>query len=118
MMLVELNAYTSLWNKYRPVILKMMSSAVNEPQQYKFFSHEFKAVGERVKGGYSFSLEVANGKAVNSIKGSAVARDLLQILQQSKTAMQLTSEATYELSLDKHLVLHVTRKQTPVEVVV
>src|SRR5258708_23757928 len=68
MMLVELNAYTSLWNKYRPVILKMMSSAVNEPQQYKFFSHEFKAVGERVKGGYSFSLEVANGKAVIASK--------------------------------------------------
>ncbi len=117
MMLVEFNAYTSLWNKYRPVILKLMTAAAAEPQQYKFFAHEFKAVGEKVKGGYSFSLEAANGKAVNSIKGSAVARDLLQILQQSKTALQLMSEATYELSMDKHFVFHVSRKETPPEVV-
>lgn len=116
MMLVEFNAFTSLWNKYRPVILKLMAGAATEPQQYKFFAHEFKAVGERMKGGYSFSLEAAKGKAVNNIKGSAVARDLLQILQQSKTAVQLMSEATYELSMDKHFVLHVTRKETPAEV--
>jgi hypothetical protein len=107
----ELNLYTSLWNKYRPVILKLMSAAATEPQQYKLFAHEFKAIGEKVKKGYTFSLQAANGKALNNIKGSTVAQDLLQVLQQSKTATQLMTEATFELSMDKHFVLQVNRKE-------
>jgi len=94
-----------------------MSDAATEPQQYKLFSHEFKAVGEKVKKGYTFSLHAANGKAINNIKGSTVAQDLLQVLQQSKTATQLMTEATFELSMDKHFVLQVNRKQTEVAVV-
>ena len=39
MMLAESNPYSTLWNKYRPVILQLMSAAVeNGPQQYKLFS--------------------------------------------------------------------------------
>ncbi len=113
----ELNLYTSLWNKYRPVILKLMSDAATEPQQYKLFPHEFKAVGEKVKKGYTFALHASNGKALNNIKGSAVAQDLLQVLTQSKTASQLMTEATYELSMDKHFVFQVNRKETIVAVV-
>ena len=110
----ELNLYTSLWNKYRPVILKLMSAAATEPQQYKLFAHEFKAMGEKVKKGYTFQLHAANGKALNNIKGSTVAQDLLQVLQQSKTATQLMAEATFELSMDKHFVLQVNRKENEI----
>jgi len=60
---------------------------------------------------YTFTLEASKGKALNSIKTSAAARDLLQVLQQSKRAMQLMNEATYVLNLDKHFVFHVTRKE-------
>ncbi len=109
----EANLYTSLWNKYRPVILKLMSGAATEPQQYKLFPHEFKAMGEKVKKGYSFSLQAYNGKALNNIKGSAVAQDLLTVLQQSKTAVQLMTEATFELNMDKHFVLQVNRIEMP-----
>lgn len=112
-MITEYNLYTSLWNKYRPVVLKLMSDASEGPQEYKLYNHEFKAMGEKVKSGYSFSLEAAKGKAQNNIKGSAVANGLLQILQQSNKAMQLMQDATYELSMDKHFVLRVNRK-TPV----
>ena len=105
------NLYTFLWNKYRPVILHLMSAAANEPQQYKLFMHEFKASGEKVKSGYSFSLEVANGKAVNNIKNSAAAQDLLNMLQQSRRASELMREASYELSMDKQFVFHVNRKE-------
>jgi len=122
---VDYNPYSPIWNKYRPVILKLMSAAEQEPQQYKLYGHEFKAMGQKVKSGYSFVLEAANGKAVNNIKGSIIAHDLLQILQQSTKAMQLLKEeqstkamqllkeATYELSLDKNFLLKVVRK-TPV----
>lgn len=112
-MLAESNPYSTLWNKYRPVILQLMSAAVgNGPQQYKLFPHEFKAVGQKEKSGFSFVLEASNGKALNNIKTSTVAKDLLHVLQQSRRATELLSEAPYELSLDKHFVLRVTRKQT------
>jgi hypothetical protein len=109
-MLLESKVYTFLWNKYRPVILQLMSASANGPQQYKLFGHEFKAASEKEKRGYSFFLEVFAGKAVNNIKTSAVAQDLLQVLQQSKTASQLMTEAAYELSMDKNFVFHVNRK--------
>lgn len=111
MMLAESNPYSTLWNKYRPVILQLMSAAVeNGPQQYKLFAHEFKAVGQKEKSGFSFMLEASNGKAINNIKTSTVAKNLLQVLQQSKRASELMSEAPYELSMDKNFMFRVNRK--------
>jgi hypothetical protein len=111
MMLAESNPYSTLWNKYRPVILQLMSAAIeNGPQHYKLFAHEFKAVGQREKSGFSFVLEASNGKALNNIKTSTVAKNLLQVLQQSRRASELLNEAPYELSMDKQFVFHVTRK--------
>ena len=113
-MLAESNPYSTLWNKYRPVILQLMSAAVeNGPQQYKLFSHEFKAVGQKEKSGYSFVLEASQGRATNNIRTSTVAKNLLQVLQQSPRATELLNESTYELSMDKQFVFHVTRKETP-----
>jgi hypothetical protein len=112
MMLAESNPYSSLWNKYRPVILQLMSAAVEKgPQQYKLFAHEFKAIGQKEKCGFTFLLEASNGKALNNIKASTVAKNLLQVLQQSRRASELMSEAPYELSMDKHFVFHVNRKE-------
>ena len=87
-----------------------MIASGTEPQQYKLSGHEFKAIGIREKTGFSFVLEASEGKALNNIKGSNVARDLLHVLQQSQKASQLMKEAVYELKMDKHFVLHVSRK--------
>ena len=115
-MYTEFNLFASLWNKYRPVILKLMMDSDKEPQQYKLSAHEFKAASAQ-KTGYSFVLEVSHGKATNNIKTSIVAKDLLSILQQSQKAAQLMQEGDYQLSLDKQFVLHVTRKkEVPAEV--
>lgn len=107
---MEPHFYIALWSKYRPVIIHLMTAAAKESQQYRLSAHEFKASGEKVRSDYSFLLEASNGKAVNNIKDSSVARDLLYILQQSKTASLLMQEATYELSMDKNFVLQVSRK--------
>ncbi len=112
MMPVESNPYSTLWNKYRPVILQLMSAAVeNGPQEYKLFAHEFKAVGQKERAGYSFTLEASHGRALNNIRSSTVAKDLLHVLQHSPRASELMSEAPYELSLDKNFVLKVVRKE-------
>lgn len=111
-MLAESNPYSSLWNKYRPVILQLMSAAIeNGPQEYRLFAHEFKAIGVKEKAGFSFLLEASNGKALNNIRSSTVAKDLLQVLQQSRRASELMSEAPYELSLDRNFIFRVQRKE-------
>ena len=104
------NVYTYLWNKYRPAILHLMSGAMAEPQQYKLSAHEFRALNPKEKAAFTFTLEVFKGKALNNIKKSVIAQDLLQVLQESKRASELMNEATYGLSLDKHFVLHVNRR--------
>jgi hypothetical protein len=101
--------YTSVWNKYRPAILKMMIDSQNQPQSYQLSNHEFKALNPRPKGGYSFVLQVSSGKAVSGLKDSATAQDLWEILQLSRTASELISGATYQFSMDKEFVLHVNR---------
>lgn len=104
-----MKVYTPLWHKYRPALIKLMIDAMNEPQTYKLSAHEFKAMNAKQKGGYSFVLEVSKGKATNDIRDSIIAKELLEILQISKKASELTEESPYQISLDKQFVLHISR---------
>lgn len=106
--------YAPVWNKYRPAILKLMLDSADSPQQYKLSAHEFKAMNARQKGGYTFVLQVSKGKAINNIRGSVLAQELLEILQMSKKASELVDVAPYQITLDKQFVLHVSKIAEPV----
>jgi len=56
-------------------------------------------------------LQAFKGKAVNNIRKSPIAQDLLGILEQSKKASELMDANTYEFTLDKHFVLRVTKQE-------
>jgi hypothetical protein len=103
--------YTYVWSKYRPAILKLMVDSADGPQQYKFSDHEFRSINPREKKGYAFTLLFFEGKAVNPIRTSPPAQDLLLILQQSKRALELSGISTYQFVLDKRFTLHVTRQE-------
>ena len=109
------HVYTNLWSKYRPAILRLMVDSAEGPQKYKFSTHEFKNINPNEKGGHSFTLRVFQGKAVNNIKTSVVAKDLLVILKQSKTAAELTDTSTYEFTLDKQFTLHIKQDEPEIE---
>lgn len=104
--------YASLWNKYRPVILKLMVDSAEEPQQYKLYKHEFVTLNAKDKT-YDFTMSVLNGKANTNIKGSNAAKDLLNMLNLSPKAKDLMNEATYLFSVDKKFMLHVSRENSP-----
>ena len=104
---MEPRIYTPVWSKYRPAILRMMIDATRDPQSYQLSNHEFKALNPKQKGGYTFELEVAQGKAVSGLKNSVVARDLWEILQLSPKASELISNSQYQFSMDKQFKLHV-----------
>ena len=104
--------YRHIWNKYRPAILRMMMDSVGSPQSYSLSAHEFTGANSRPKGGYQFTLQVGNGRALNSIKDAPAAQDLLFVLQQSPKANALMAEGSYEISLDSKFVLHIQKLDT------
>jgi hypothetical protein len=106
--------YAYFWAKYRPVMLKLMIDSADGPQQYKFSSHEVKSANARQKG-HTFELKITGGKAVNNIRESPIAQDLLWILKQSSKAVELSGISTYWFTLDRQYVLHVTREPEVVE---
>lgn len=103
--------YTYVWSKYRPAILHVMKACLEGTQKYKFSDHEFRCLNPKQKGGYAFTLSVSRGKAVNNIKTSMPAQGLLLILQQSRTACELSEASTYEFIFDRYFTLHVTRQE-------
>ncbi|WP_420316550.1 hypothetical protein [Ekhidna sp.] len=105
------NLYVLLWNKYKPVLVKLMRDAAEAPQTYQFISHEFRDLNPKERGGHSFTLEAHKRRAVNNIKMSVVAQDLLEILLKSNTAATLLEEAMYEFKMDKEFKLTVTRHE-------
>jgi len=106
-MYIEQRKYAPLWSKYRPAILKMMLAAALEPQEYKLTEHEFKAMDGKKKSSFGFSLTVANQRAVNNIKDSEAAQDLLNMLQLSRKGSELMQLNSYELVMDKHFILRI-----------
>lgn len=108
------NIYAHVWNKYRPVILKLMMASNDEPQQYKFSSHEFKDVNPKEKGNYSFTFQAFQGKPVKSIKTSEMALGLMNVLQQSRKAIELMEKEKFEFVMDKHFVLHIKKEEVQV----
>lgn len=104
--------YDYVWHKYRPVILRLMIDAETTPQAYSFSDHEFKRMFPKNKSSLAFILYVHRSKAINNIKTSPLANALLGILQQSKTAVKLTEDSTYELMLDQKFVLHVRKNKS------
>lgn len=100
--------YSSLWSKYRPAIIQLMLSSSEGQQAYKLYDHEFRTLNAREKS-YAFTLQAYQGKALNNIKTSAMAQDLLSVLNQSKKASELLSESPFEFTLDKQFVLRITR---------
>lgn len=95
----------SLWKKYRPAILNKMKMCFEEPQEYQLSRHEFEAIGDRLNSGYSFNLEIGNGTVINNIEGTAVARDLFEVLKQSNIARELMQNNYFKINLAKNFIL-------------
>ena len=112
---VTYRKYAPIWNKYRPAILRMMLDAAREPQQYKLTQHEFKAMDDKKKNGFGFNLQISRSKAVNNIKDSEIAQDLLNMLLLSRKGSELLGVNTYEMALDRNFVLHIQQVNAAVK---
>jgi hypothetical protein len=100
--------YAPLWNKYRPVILKLMVDAAGAPQQYKLGYHELRSMDNK-KNALGFSMVVSGNKTTSNIKDSEIAKDLLNMLQLSPKGVELMAVHSYKIALDRNFVLSVAQ---------
>jgi hypothetical protein len=103
------NLYFPLWQKYKPAIVALIKASISQPQQYQMLKHEFEVFGNREKSNYIFNLEITNGVCVNDISGTAVARDLLEILKTSEIAKSVFSNHHIKINMGKDFKVHIKK---------
>ncbi|MEO5912064.1 MAG: hypothetical protein ABIP95_14330 [Pelobium sp.] len=118
--MIEVNLYYPLWKRYLPVFAIQLKKAISEEQEINFTRSDFHSLGNRNKSDYGFSLELENGKVKNNISGSAVARDLYDVLMSNDKVKELLQGQHFKLSLGKAYILKIVNipavpKVSPVE---
>nr|MBC7613823.1 hypothetical protein [Pseudopedobacter sp.] len=105
--MIEINLYYPLWKRYLPVFTIQLKKALTEEQEINFTRSDFHSLGNRNKSDYGFSLELKNGKVKNNISGSAVARDLYDVLMSNDKIKELLQGQHFKLSLGKAYILKI-----------
>lgn len=104
----EKNIYYPLWKRYLPVVMIQMKNAINGMKQISMSKTEFEVYGNRPISNYFINLEIKKGRVYNNISGSAVARDLFDILNAEKSCKELFAKNNYKISMDKSFILEIS----------
>ncbi|MFW5872230.1 MAG: hypothetical protein ACOCUT_03910, partial [bacterium] len=59
---------------------------------------------------YSFNLEYLNGVVSNNIDGTAVARDLAKVLEQSNETREVLKTGHFKINMDRQFCLWIEKK--------
>jgi hypothetical protein len=103
--IMEERKYLQTWKKYIPVIRLYLKKSLTEDQQFKLNITDFESAGDRGKSGYTFNLQMENGKVTNNISGSAVARDLFELLKADEIIKAFLQEKSVKISVGKSFML-------------
>src|ERR1700733_10452693 len=104
---MEERKYLQTWKKYIPVIRLYLKKSVTEDQQFKLNITDFESAGDRGKSGYTFNLQMENGKPTNNISGSAVARDLYEALKADEATKAILQNKSIKISVGKSFMLSI-----------
>ena len=100
--------YFSLWRKYLQVIVLQVKNSNTGAKSIRLYKSDFEALGNRLVSDYTFNLEIKNGKVTNNISGTAVARDLYEILISNPNSKKILASGHFKFSLDKNYVLNIS----------
>jgi len=104
---MEQRTYLQTWKKYLPVIRLHLKRSLNEEQSFKLNITDFESAGDRGKSGYTFNLQMENGKPTNNISGSAVARDLYEALKADEATKAILQGRSVKISVGKSFMLNI-----------
>jgi hypothetical protein len=102
---MEERQYLTTWKRYLPVIRLHLKKSLNEEQQFKLNIQDFESAGDRGKSGYIFSITIENGKVINNVGGSAVARDLFEVLKSDEAVKAILQDKNVKISVGKAFML-------------
>ena len=102
---MEERKYLSTWKKYAAVIRLLIKKSGTEEQHLLLNKTDFESAGDRGKAGYTFNLQMENGKVTNNISGSAVARDLYETLKADEIIKQFLQNKSVKMNVGKSFVL-------------
>ena len=102
---MEERKYLQTWKKYIPVIRLYLKKSLTDDQQFKLNITDFESAGDRGKSGYTFNLQIENGKVSNNISGSAVARDLFELLKADEIIKAFLQDRSVKISVGKSFML-------------
>jgi len=92
--------YTSIWNKYFPVVKLLMKKSSNAEQILDFSSIDFEHIGKGNKGSYKFLIEFINGKLSSDVSKNELASSLAAELMDDTATSALLSVNNYEFSFN------------------
>lgn len=101
------NLYIKIWEDERPNILDFLRGD-EKNVDISLNSSRFSSVGNRENSGYTFRLDIING-VVPCKSGSAVARDLKQVLDSSIEFKKLAKDFYLIIRLNKEFKLHLSK---------
>jgi len=102
---MEERKYLTTWKKYLPVIRLHLKRSLNEEQSFKLNITDFESAGDRGKSGYTFNIQMENGKVINNISGSAIARDLWELLKSDEIIKGILQDKAVKISVGKSFML-------------
>jgi len=102
------NLYTGIWRSQSLKIRDFLTGNDQE-QVIQLDRTEFERAGNRKGSGYTFNLMLENGRAVNNISGTAVARDLDEYLSDNKLFRDLLKDRKVKINLDSEFRLHLKK---------
>ena len=95
--------YIELWNKILPLILY---SIEHNGGSYNLNPNLFINAGNRKSSGYGFRLDIVNGN-IPLKSGSAVARDLKEVLDSCSDFNSLSKNRTITIRMGRNFDLHI-----------
>ena len=102
-MTVNKNKYEPIWHEQLPAILNAIRNRKMGSQTISMPARQFEAVGNRKK--YSFRLDLEDVEVTNNIGGSAVARDLRNVLFENQEALELLKCIVVTIKMDRNFTL-------------
>jgi len=98
--------YLNIWRNQLLIIAEILGSS-ETVGSIVLNAQDFALVGNRKS--YSFNLEFDDGIVSNNISGSAVARDLAEVLSTSTSVKSILKTGYFKFSMDKNFTLSISK---------
>lgn len=101
--------YTQIWKNYLKDIIEIIRKG--ESSSFDVEPEAFEHAGDRQSSGYGFRTEFTNGECTKRPSGSAVGRDLAEMVEMSRDFREVCNGKFVVIRMGKNFDLHIEVKE-------